>query len=992
MIIISCYISSRSNREYFAGFLDELGDVIRDNNGFDIIIGGDFNAKSPTWNPSTYCNFRGTLLEEWAAERDLRLINIGETPTSVNPRGTAVVDLTWVTANLADNVVDWCVHLDDETLSDHNYIRFRILVGGKRANRNELYNDCTIIHPRWNYNLMDYEMLTECMEWECIVDVQVQYGPNISADCYAQWIDRVMIRACDMSAPRAGKSKRRKNAHWWNASIANLRKNCIKAKRALTKFNRNNRRRSSLSFDDVIENNRRILYSSYKAARKELRDAIRNAKLNAWKDLLASIDSDPWGRPYLLVLGRLRRSSPGLTEILEDAELGPLLDSLFPSDSGEFIRSNHGPFERVADMEVRPAEVLNAIWKKKYSNTAPGLDGIRSLVWRKAPRGLRVKLAECFTLCLENGVFPRQWKQAGLVLIPKAGGNFTTRPIKARPICLLSVTGKVFERVITERLLTWMEENRMSQLSAHQFGFRQGRSTYDALLRFTGIVGEALRDGDVAVAVSIDITNAFNSVPFNHILAVLSRKGFPDYLIGIICDYFCDRVVEYTALGGHIMHRKVCAGVPQGSVLGPLLWNIAYNEVLESRLEPGCFILGYADDTLIVTTTRKADVACIKANMQIATVMRRIQNIGLSVAAAKTEVILFHRGRRTEQNLDISVRVDDVYIKAGSTLKYLGVIFDSALNFGEHFKYVAAKASKVARSLGRLMPNLRGPSEPKRILYANTIMSVMMYGAPIWCDAMAPVSASARRRQAPVLRVQRFIAMRVCSAYRSVSLEAAILLARIPPVYLLACYYRRVYTRVRDLKNSGNWTPQEDREIRQMERLLLYRQWKLHLDNGINLSGLRVRTAVYPSFSAWMDHPRDWGMSFHLTQILTGHGCFNEYLHRIGRELSPSCYYCGNNCDSAQHTLAECHEWAAERAELCVVVGNDLSLSVLVKAMLDSLDKWKAVVHFVNTIMLRKEDDERARRTQALVGVGSGTDSESDGLSPPMSPESSSPY
>lgn len=82
------------------------------------------------------------------------------------------------------------------------------------------------------------------------------------------------------------------------------------------------------------------------------------------------------------------------------------------------------------------------------------------------------------------------------------------------------------------------------------------------------------------------------------------------------------------------------------------------------------------------------------------------------------------------------------------------------------------------------MPNLRGPSEVKRILYANTIMSVMTYGAPVRHEAMAPVTASTRRRRAPLLRVQRFVALRVISAYRSMSLEASLLLARMPPMYL----------------------------------------------------------------------------------------------------------------------------------------------------------------------------------------------------------------
>lgn len=145
---------------------------------------------------------------------------------------------------------------------------------------------------------------------------------------------------------------------------------------------------------------------NYKEARRILRSAIQEAKYQSWQELVASIDANPWGRPYLLVLGRLKRASPGLTEILEEEELHPLMDSLFTSGIGSEELSARRVFEWTEDLVVRPAEVLTAIWKKRYSNTAPGLDSIRSVVWRKTPRAMMVKLSECFTVCLRDGAFP----------------------------------------------------------------------------------------------------------------------------------------------------------------------------------------------------------------------------------------------------------------------------------------------------------------------------------------------------------------------------------------------------------------------------------------------------------------------------------------------------------------------------------------------------------------------------------------------------------
>lgn len=748
LILVSCYVSPRADREYFLRFLDELGDLVSAFSDSHIVIARDFNARSPTWSAGVTYNYKGALLDDWAAERDIRLANEGVQPTCVNSRGSSVVDLTWVSHNLINHIIDWKVMVDVESLSDHNYIYFGIsdsvlVSGGMPSARTRL----PFGRPRFNYSKLDSDMLIEILEWYGNQGNRedVNVVSDRSALDYASWIDRSIIDSCSMAAPRVRKSKCRKNSYWWNPQLTELRRICNKAKRILTKYNSRSRRHT---LDDNVDDIRPLLVRDYKLARRNLRAAVRTAKIESWNELLSSVEADIWGRLYLLVLGRLRRARPGLTERLDTETLDVLMDTLFPA--GE----NHG-YDRLAtewdeELAVQPAETLTAIYQKRYSNTAPGLDGVRMMIWRKASRAMRLRLTECFSACLKDGVFPLAWKRANLVLIPKAGGNFDMRPIKARPICLLSVTGKIFERVIFSRMLSWMNDHPNARLSDNQYGFRQGRSTCDALLRLRSIVEEAIADGNFVVAVSLDICNAFNSLPFGRIMDALNAKGFPTYLKNIVGDYLYDRVVEFPVTGGRVMERSVRAGVPQGSVLGPLLWNISYDAVLKTRLWPGCHLLGYADDTFVVAVAGTIEAAAIRATMQTAAVVNKIERIGLTVAADKTEAILFHGRKKPPFPV---IRVGLEHIEVGRTLKYLGVVLDSRLYFGDHFSYVAAKASKVARALGRLMPNLRGPSENKRRLYANVVISALMYGSPVWQDALTPASASARRRQAPMLRV-----------------------------------------------------------------------------------------------------------------------------------------------------------------------------------------------------------------------------------------------
>lgn len=222
-------------------------------------------------------------------------MNRGEVPSSVNPRGLAVVDLTWVSPDLVGRVLTWNVDAEGESLSDHNYIRFEIAVNNVIFPGPSTTGTCLIDkYPRWNYGRLDDEVLTEVLEWSCMEDLAADSGRDISAESAALWIDRKLGDACDMAAPRAGKGRRRENAHWWNSQIADLRRACIRAKRLVSKFNR---RRTHGLIDGSVEIRRSELRYLYRCARKRLRDAIRTAKLESWKELVASVDADPWGRP-----------------------------------------------------------------------------------------------------------------------------------------------------------------------------------------------------------------------------------------------------------------------------------------------------------------------------------------------------------------------------------------------------------------------------------------------------------------------------------------------------------------------------------------------------------------------------------------------------------------------------------------------------------------------------------------------------------------------
>ena len=142
-------------------------------------------------------------------------------------------------------------------------------------------------------------------------------------------------------------------------------------------------------------------------------------------------------------------------------------------------------------------------------------------------------------------------------------------------------------------------------LADNQYGFRKGRSTIDAINNVLDYTRSAVSQGGLAPAVSLDIVNAFNSLPWDKILWAIGRHGLPLYIRGIIRSYLTDRNITYSTTSDSIASKQITRGVPQGSVLGPILWNLGYNSVLETPLPTGVQLFCYADDTLVIATGRQ---------------------------------------------------------------------------------------------------------------------------------------------------------------------------------------------------------------------------------------------------------------------------------------------------------------------------------------------------------------------------------------------------
>lgn len=664
----------------------------------------------------------------------------------------------------------------------------------------------------------------------------------------AEWLGRVMTSACNDAMPRIGQGPptRRRSAYWWSETLSELRRVAGTARR---RFQRTRRRAgredtpNGPARDEVEE-----AYEALREARRAFGRGIAAAKARAWEELLLTVDGDPWGRPYKFVLSRFRTWAPPLTVSMAPQFLERVVGELFPHTPAapglEPPELNIDVPGWSEELGVTERELRNARRRMGAGKKAPGPDGIPGRAWAAAFEEVLPRLGQTFSACLRRGRFPPAWQRARLVMIRKAGRP-EDDPSAYRPICLLDEAGKLLERVIASRLVRHLSREG-PDLHPDQYGFREGRSTIDAIKRVRSLTDDWVEEGGVALAVTLDIANAFNTLPWDRVREAVRHFGLPPYMVEILQDYFRGRRFEYTDRDGTVRRREMCCGVPQGSVLGPLLWDLAYDRVLRSALPPGAGVVCYADDTLVIAGGTGWGEARAAAEIAVASVMRRIRALGLRVALRKCEAMYFYGPLRVAPPAT-HLELDGARIPIGAQLTYLGLRLDSRWTLRAHIQNVVPRAERVAAALSRLLPNVGGPQGRVRRLYANTVQAVVLYGAPIWAG---PVGGD-RVGVALLRRLQRKIASRVARCYCTVSHAAATALARLPPLELLAKERAVVYHRVAELRREGvTLTARAKKALRIHARQETLASWQALLEDP-RLPGQPLVGAVQPRLAEW---------------------------------------------------------------------------------------------------------------------------------------------
>ena len=237
----------------------------------------------------------------------------------------------------------------------------------------------------------------------------------------------------------------------------------------------------------------------------------------------------------------------------------------------------------------------------------------------------------------------------------------------------------------------------------------------------------------------------------------------------------------------------------------------------------------------------------------------------------------------------------------------------------------------ATKNPARIMPRIDGPSEAKRRVLANAAQSILLYGVEIWGTVL-----EVAKYKEMANRFQRKLALKISCGYRTISTEAAAVIARLVPLHLIAIERKAKKTKENRIRTIQRWQ----------------KEWSEYRNENWT-------RALIPDVEPW--YMRNFGsVNFHLTQILTGHGCFEAYLCKIKKRSSPVCIFCETNVDdTAEHTIFSCVHWKKEREDAENKTGVKISKENLVKLMLVSEENWDCISNLATCIMKEKERVER---------------------------------
>ena len=718
------------------------------------ILMGDFNAKHTLWG-ETSCDPWGILVEQLIDQNNLVILNDGSpTRHDIYHNTLSAIDLSICSPSVALDY-QWSVNADKHG-SDHWPIHLTLV--------QNLPSSCL---PKWKISEADWQSYTH----HAVISSKCSdFGSPVEA--YTHFKDFVTEKASD-HIPRTSGNPNRPVVPWWN-------KDCAVSRRITRACDHRFNRYPCMA--------NRIALSRARARQNRIfKEARRKSFIGYTSEINSkSPPSQVWSKvrkfqgkfiPSPLPVLRIGNSTFSNPEDVAE-KFGVHFSSTSSQKhySAQFQQFSENtlvvpPFSRNTETYNLPfsfQEMEHAV--SVSSPTSPGDDGIHYSMISYLPRRSKKFLLEIFNGLWKSNTSPESWKISTIVPILKPGKDPHV-PQNYRPIALTSCVCKLYERMINNRLVWYLESRGL--LSNRQFGFRKFRSTMDPLLMISREIQNALAVRNQTIAVFFDLEKAYDTTWRKGILKQMADWGIGGNMFHCIKDFLSDRFLKVRVGSSFSSLYPQEEGVPQGSVLSVTLFSIAINSLIDS-IPVGIQGLMYADDYAIYCSSSTAVEACRKIQVAINSASTWAKSRGFKFSPSKTKAIRFSRLRRQEEIPTLFL--DQTILPYEVEIKYLVIIFDEKLTFKSHIHSVATNV-KLRLNVLKVLSHFTWGADRTSLLriYKALCLSKIEYGCQIY--------GSACKTTLDILDVVHNMVLRICTgAYRTSPVESLYVDSGIPPL------------------------------------------------------------------------------------------------------------------------------------------------------------------------------------------------------------------
>ena len=671
---------SREEFENFKSKFDDLCSVIKNENPYCTIFCGDFNAHFSEWWDGDNTDYFGTSMQNTFLAHGLH--QIVNQPTYITGTTSSCIDL--IVTDQPNMFLECIIHPSIDSNCHHqiNYAKLNIICPTPppyqrrvwhydRANINSIKTSLT------NYN-WDVS-LEACLN----IDEQVKMFNDVICNIFGNFtpFDDILIKPKDPPwLTKAIKSFYNKYKKKYRSYIKNGRKKEDKdsindTKDEYTALVRDAKENYLKSLGEKLENPQ----SGIKAYWAALKKLINGNKVSIIPPLIVNNDFITDIKQKCSIFNNFFANQCTVLET----------NSILPTQ--DYVTNHFLDRIDVSDLELEN-QILKHI-NELNINKAHGFDGISVRMIKICGTSVAKPLCKIFRKCLEIGYFPQPWKQANVIPIHKKNSKQDVK--NYRPISLLPICGKILEKIIFDKLYNYVFSNNL--INDRQSGFRKNDSTIKQLLSITHDIFSAFDQlpPKKVRAVFLDICKAFDKVWHSGLLFKLKRHGITGNMLSIIESFLTRRLQRVSINGQNSEWAEIKAGVPQGSILGPILFLIYINDLAEAVDSE---IRIFADDTFIFEVISDSGTNSIILEQDLGKITKWANQWKMSfnpdITKQAVEVIFSNNNLN---NTTSHLIFNDIPVKNVDETKHLGMVLDKKLNFVSH---VCEKIAKANQAIG----------------------------------------------------------------------------------------------------------------------------------------------------------------------------------------------------------------------------------------------------------------------------------------------------